>query len=396
MKRHLERLELQFSVRYHDAPRLIRHLSSPAWTLARRARRATLVIATLAGVAATPRRATCEHPAPATPDAATASPDAATAESGATASELLRTGLRESKKGNFEAARIAFEKTWRLLPHPEVTASLAEVEMKLGRYREAAEHWDYYLAHDPPGREEAEARRAECRQHLADIHATVDPLGATLFLDGNVVAAEAPASEIWVEPGAHTLYAELNGQQSKTEQVTVQAGDTRAVTLSVSPPELKPRASAQAPRRPLPVADRPAPVMGREPPYTLLITGGALTFIALETAFMSMYLANQADAGAARFRELAIHEADPEQVRTNSFCKPKTSICEGLDRDIRFAAIARNVEYGAFIGAGVFGAATVATYLIWAGQKKSGEKPTVAVSGQATRSTQEIRLSIDF
>src|ERR1700742_4017684 len=93
--------------------------------------------------------------------------------------ELMRTGIGEYRKNHLEAARTAFASAWELRHHTAIAASLADVEMKLGRFRDAAEHWQYYLASSPPDRAEAEAQLAECSKHVGRIDVTVEPAAAT-------------------------------------------------------------------------------------------------------------------------------------------------------------------------------------------------------------------------
>src|SRR4051812_13044301 len=104
----------------------------------------------LAVAGAFPARATAQtldSAEPATP------PDADTK---ATVKELMHTGVAAYRKKDFEAARTAFAKAWKLKPHSDIAAALADVEMKLGRYRDAAGHWDYYLNYHPPDLDEAQ------------------------------------------------------------------------------------------------------------------------------------------------------------------------------------------------------------------------------------------------
>src|SRR5450432_3751077 len=66
------------------------------------------------------------------------------------AKELVRQGSAEYSKQHWEAARASFQKAWELKRHYAIAANLADVELKLGRYREAAEHLEYALANLPP------------------------------------------------------------------------------------------------------------------------------------------------------------------------------------------------------------------------------------------------------
>jgi tetratricopeptide (TPR) repeat protein len=77
----------------------------------------------------------------------------------------------------WEEARDAYRAAWELRPHFAVAANLADVELRLGAYREAAEHLRFFLANLPPEREvlraDGEKRLAECRAHLATVRVAV-------------------------------------------------------------------------------------------------------------------------------------------------------------------------------------------------------------------------------
>ena len=61
------------------------------------------------------------------------------------AANFMRNGVKEYRKGNLEAARAAFAQAWQMNPHTAIAANLGAVEMRLGLYRQAAEHWAFCL-----------------------------------------------------------------------------------------------------------------------------------------------------------------------------------------------------------------------------------------------------------
>ena len=125
------------------------------------------------------------------------------------AKEFVRQGTAEYTKQHWEAARVSFLKAWELKQHYAIAANLGDVELKLGRYREAAEHLKYTLANLPPERAEkradAEASLKECRAHLSAVRVSVSVVGAVVKLDGQDVPPGALSDELLLEPGPTSL-----------------------------------------------------------------------------------------------------------------------------------------------------------------------------------------------
>ena len=75
--------------------------------------------------------------------------------------ELVKQGTAEYMKKNWEAARVDFLKAWELKQHYAIAGSLAQIEMKLGRYQDAAEHLKYAIANLPPDHADKRAEAAK-------------------------------------------------------------------------------------------------------------------------------------------------------------------------------------------------------------------------------------------
>ena len=140
------------------------------------------------------------------PHADAVASDASTARE---AKDFARAGIAHYRAGRLEEARDAFAKAWALKPSSELAASLAEVEMRLDRYADAAEHWTYYIQNLPPDRTEAEYQLAECRKHLGSVRVAVDTPGALVSLDGKVLGPAPLRVDLWVSPGSHVFDAKV-------------------------------------------------------------------------------------------------------------------------------------------------------------------------------------------
>jgi tetratricopeptide (TPR) repeat protein len=121
---------------------------------------------------------------------------------------LPRVGFAELKQGDLEGAHDAFERAYAIDPQPAVALSLAEVEMKLERYEEAAAHFLFLRKTAPPDSSErpsAHNNLAECRKHLGRAKITVHMAAAELFVDGRSVGFAPMRDELWLAPKAVEL-----------------------------------------------------------------------------------------------------------------------------------------------------------------------------------------------
>jgi tetratricopeptide (TPR) repeat protein len=285
------------------------------------------------------------------------------------ARELMRAGLVEWGKGNLEGARDALVKAWDASPNPDIASALAELDMKLGRYREAADYWQVYLVSTPPDYETAQGKLAACRQNLGRLRIHVEPSEAVVTLDTDVVSSSKLDADVLVDPGTHVLRAELRGQAT-TQQVSIRAGESNALSLVV--PTLAQATTAAPPpagsstSRSRPIDDGRAGI----PAKTVALIGGtALTLAATTIGIVYTVQANHAADDAARFDTIVHSKADPRLTAPNGVCTPPPGVrppeCANLEHAVDDRQRASNVAIGAYIAAGAFAAGTVAAYFLW-------------------------------
>jgi tetratricopeptide (TPR) repeat protein len=293
---------------------------------------------------------------------------AATSEQEKSVKALVAAGVTAYRRKNFEAAHQAFEKAWAIFPYASVAASLADVEMKLGRYMEAAEHWEYYLANVPPDPDEARTQLEECRKHGARVQITVNPADAEVLLDGNRIESSGGARTLWLGPGQHALVARAGARTSLTRTLTLTPGHDEDVRLDV--PEVVPAAAAPATATAKVAVPMNAPAPrtdNKTARTTVLITGSVLAVGGVVVGVLStLRHSSELNARDATLRELRAEV--PSSYSDNSLCMPRMDIpakCADLHQHVVDADAAQNLAIGGFVAAGVFGAATVATYLLW-------------------------------
>jgi hypothetical protein len=289
--------------------------------------------------------------------------------------ELMRQGFAALKRRDLEGARTAFAAAWAERQHFAIALSLAEVEMQLGLFLDAAEHWRFVLANLPADladkRPYAQEQLAQCKKHIGTVTFRVQPDGATIYVDGRRVA-EAPLNrELYLSPADHEVYAEKDGKRSALRTVRSVAGSKLSFELVVStPPNTQaPSASPAGMLQPSAVAqvapsDEPSPGPSLRTP--MLVGGVALTLAS--AAFGTVYVlkSNAASDDAQRVLQEAEDVRDPS-VDPASVCavEERPQACDEATARLSDKNHFRNVAIAGFVATGVFAVATTTTYWLW-------------------------------
>ncbi|HMA94645.1 MAG TPA: PEGA domain-containing protein [Polyangiaceae bacterium] len=293
---------------------------------------------------------------------------------------LVRTGIMAYRTGDFATARGALLTAVKLSPEASFIEMLADTEMKLGKFREAAAHWSQYLAVIPPEhakeRTEAAEQLAVCRTHLGRVKVISVPSGAAVLVDG-VPTGETPQSEIWIEPGAHTFQAKSADGASERVNVTVQAGEEASVSLpvEVSPPNAAAASVATTQSSRSTASGGSVQGMTSQPESNaqlyVLIGGAALTAVAtgIGTAY---WMANSSAKKDVDSAWLSIDKQTDNTGVCASGIRP--TACADLDSARDRMKSTATLSHAAFIAAGVLSTATIATYLLWPNTKEKREQ----------------------
>jgi PEGA domain len=139
----------------------------------------------------------------------------------------------------WQKAYDAYLAAWRLRPHWQVAGSLGQVELKLGKSRDAALHLSLFLreAQDVPPEEMKRVSEwlDQARNKIAVLTIGGAPSGAEILLDGLKVGQAPLREEVYVEPGKHVVEGHL-GQCAATSEVDLAAGSAREVALRCASP----------------------------------------------------------------------------------------------------------------------------------------------------------------
>jgi hypothetical protein len=311
---------------------------------------------------------------------ASANPQGASLEAG----QWMREGVTLFGRGQWEASRRAFLEAWKRKQHHAVAANLAEVEVKLGLWRDAAEHLKFALAHLPAGRSEdrsvAETQLEECRKHLGSVMVQANVDGATVEVDGQPIGHLPVREPLLLDPGRHTLRLERAGYGPEQAELEVTAGQRTTVELELralpSVTRAPPPASVTSP----PPAPPPPPESGSATRTWILVGGGVFTLAAVGLG-VGFTLDSDASRHAARRDGRAVDglARTAGLVDTSGACVAPPSgwaaPCAALKSHLEESTSSRRVANASFITAGVLGAATVTTVLLLPVRRDQGSRP---------------------
>ena len=291
-----------------------------------------------------------------------------------TASALILQGADLFKRENYEGARAAFARAYEIDPKAATLFNLALSELNADHPVEAAAHLREYLTHaDEPAAKLESVRtkwlpRAEARTARLDVFA---PAGSQLAVDGAVLQdaktatgpTGAPMTSIVVAAGEHEVSAR-QGTLSETQHVTARGGELvelhfQRVAAAPAPAvaigwtgsgETRERAEGGVPRAKW---------------ITVVALGSAAVVAAGFGVGFGIAAANKAsDAQSV--------QNSPGSAWSSNRCfgASASPLCTQLKGDVDANRAYWTVSAASYVGAGVLGAASLATWMLW--KPKSG------------------------
>ena len=146
--------------------------------------------------------------------------------------------------GQFPAAYICYKKGYEKTPNFMWAANLGNVEVKLGKYRDAIPHLEFALANVEPG-PNAELTRQRLREKIAEANAKVAVItlnlsppgtsGASVAIDGNIVGTTPLTEPIILDAGNYRLTATHPRFQQLTYDLVAEPNTTPTLNLAMQP-----------------------------------------------------------------------------------------------------------------------------------------------------------------
>jgi hypothetical protein len=168
------------------------------------------------------------------------------------ARQLYAEGVKAYQLARWEEARASFLAAWALAKHYTIAGNLADCEMRLGLYRDAAEHLAYYVrevakdgSSTPDERKDGQRHYDEARAKVASVVVRVNVPAADLYVDGKSIGKSPLVSPLFLDAGPHELEARSEGYLSAKTTVDAKVGTSRDIALElkrayVVPPVLPP------------------------------------------------------------------------------------------------------------------------------------------------------------
>lgn len=149
----------------------------------------------------------------------------------------FRLGVDALRSGDYRQALVHLLHSNRLAPNKNVIYNIAIAYEQLGQYPEAWRHYSDYVAleQDPARRKAAEDARARIQNKVALLKVQTRPEGAVIYVDRkNLGARGLSPRSLALEPGEHTIIAELDGYEvAESKPVNVQLGSESVVIIDM-------------------------------------------------------------------------------------------------------------------------------------------------------------------
>jgi hypothetical protein len=267
-------------------------------------------------------------------------------------------------EGKKQAAREEYLAAWTLKKSYDVAGNLGSLEVELGMFRDGAEHLSFAVRHyattgtTAQQLEKAKQRLADAKKQVGAVTVTVSVDGAEVLVDGVSVGRAPLEGEIFVEPGARTIEARLNGYEGAKQAVQAEKGSAQSValTLKALPVGTAPGAVTSAPVGGGAVTTPEAPKAPKEeagvPPKVVMIAGGAAAGAALIAGVILTVVANGKAGDAEEQRRALVSSGGP------GGCATRTSACDELLASVDAKDTFSSAAFWSFVGAGAIGAAT--------------------------------------
>jgi hypothetical protein len=287
-----------------------------------------------------------------------ASPSAAQLPAGATsqdealsetARELFAKGVKASQQERWHQCRAAFLAALSVKPHPQVAGNLAGCELKLGMFRDAAEHITFFLhaqKSDAPAERRAagEAVLKEASAKIATIQVRVNIEGADVLVDGRSAGTAPLTTPIFLDPGKHTIEARQDGYPTVRVSVDASAGLSKELALL------------------LVHADNSVPVPGSRASWPIAVGAGtAALLLGGGIAFTVVSNGKASDADAKYTALLGKGGPNACAGKSDGDC----GVLKGLNKS---SDTFRGLAVGGYVTAGILGAAAL-TYALWPSAK---------------------------
>jgi hypothetical protein len=148
-------------------------------------------------------------------------------------------GLKLYEDGNYEAARIEFERALAIAPSYKILFNVGLAYKQLHKYVDALKAFEAYLQEGgtqvpPERRADVEKEIAELRPRIARVTITVNVAGAEVAIDDVAIGKAPLPAPVLVDPGVRKFSATAPGYLPVTNSLTVGSSESPTVTLALT------------------------------------------------------------------------------------------------------------------------------------------------------------------
>ena len=272
--------------------------------------------------------------------------------------DLLTRGTEALSANRNEEARSLLAQAFRLRRSYDVAAALGQAELELGKQRDAAEHLEFAIREFPPGEsrkllKQLEEAFSNAKAHVAALRIVVNQPGCEISVDGAAIGTSPLPSDVFVEPGQHTLGARTGSGDAVERTLATSAGKDYTVELNLNAKPGATAANGAVQNVSVPARRDSSEV---SPKTIALVGGGTITAVLLGLGIAERLRASDADDEARALRSNA---------PGNCSAQGGSALCRELVSDLDRRNAANQLAIYSFIGAGVAGAATAAIWFLW-------------------------------
>lgn len=215
-----------------------------------------------------------------------------------------KNGMKAAGLKKWAEAHAAFMEAWKLNEHYQIAANLGSMEVKLGKFRDAAEHLAIYLRKAPADKVKDKMRAQsffdEARKKVGAVQVTVNVNGAEILVDDKVAALSPLLDDLFVEPGPRMLKVRMPGYKTAEIPIEASPGSAQAVPVTLAKePDAAPPILAPEPPPPPPPPPQPKEVPF-QPSRPLVIAGIGVAVVGVlgGAIFAGVANSNASDAEA--------------------------------------------------------------------------------------------------
>lgn len=269
------------------------------------------------------------------------------------ATREFNAGIEARKASDLEAARQHFAAAFQAMPQPRMAVKLAQTELELGRHREAAEHFRYYLGRKEPSAADRAAALGmldEAKRKIGVLEVRVDEPGAEILVDRAVVGVLPLDGEVFVDPGKRVVEARKDGCSFEPASLELGPGSTQVVSFLCKRPLMEPLP---------PTHEKPDRGMPTWKMWAIPATAGVAAVgigVGIGLRVHADGLSKEADAQLLDLRERTLttqHVCGPGSPSANA------NGCADLKATLRSHDLSANASTGLFIAGGAFAAGAI-------------------------------------